>query len=145
MRFEILHRLNLAIRGNLAADGTALDKRSMHLQNLTARKQRNEDGGSDYSRGDPTKSPPWRRVRIVIRSQPVFFQGAAGTSVSSNLPSPGGHKNTDAHLPRAWLDAGGLGRDAWASASRGRRQLGRMCQAGDGQGAGFVACAMPLQ
>jgi hypothetical protein len=101
---EIVQRLNFAVGGDQAADGTALDGGDVHGERRAAGEDGDEDYGSNDSGGKPGVAAPARGVSIrivVVRCQilfvssllntgrlrqPVFFQGRAGTIASSNLP-----------------------------------------------------------
>ena len=86
MGFEILQRLDLAVGGYYAADRATLHGNSTDFQGSLVEIGIEDQQKYDERGRDPDPPPARRCVRIVSRRQPVFFQGPAGTSVSSNLP-----------------------------------------------------------
>ncbi len=93
MGFEVDHRLNFAVSRNQAANRAAFDRRRADADRSFAGEYGNQRGGYDYAGGYPSPGLAgwWGSVRIVVvRGQPVFFQGATAIRASSNLPPRGG-------------------------------------------------------
>jgi hypothetical protein len=102
--FEILYGLDLAIGGNEAPDGSALDRGCSDSQR--GRAVEKGDGRKCREHTDGDQSACLARggmpIRIVGCYQPVIFQGAARTTASINLPPRRLRKI--AHLPKPLND-----------------------------------------
>src|SRR5216684_2936979 len=99
MGFEILDRLDFAVGGNQAADGSPFDGGGAYSYRIAARKNGNEYCRDDDACDQPVpasarRSLASRSIRIVGRGQLVFFQGSAGTTARINLSPGGPGKNT---------------------------------------------------